>query len=72
MQDIVDSQGNILKSTKNNKIIQFFRANMWNVLGHGVALCITLSGVVNLIMSKGFSASCANFYGIDKKYFSGT
>lgn len=33
---------------------------------------ITLAGIVNFVISKSFSASCANFYGIDKKYFSGT
>lgn len=69
---IVDRQGNVIKSTKDNNLRQFLKKNIWNILGTGLAACITLVGVINLIISKSFSVSCANFYGIDRKYFSGT
>ncbi len=71
-KNIVDSQGNVLKSKKNNKLKQFLETNIWNILGPGLATCITLVGIVNLMISKKFSFSCANFYGIDRRYFSGT
>ena len=72
-KEIVDSQGNAYKSNKDkNKITQYLETNIWNFLGTGLAAVITLSGIVNFVISKSFSASCANFYGIDKKYFSGT
>lgn len=70
--DIVDSQGNVYKSTKDNRVKQFLKDNVWNILSIGLAACITLVGMMNLIISKSFSISCANFYGIDGKYFSGT
>ena len=72
-KEIVDSQGNAYKSNKDkNKITQYLETNIWNFLGTGLAAVITLVGIVNFVISKSFSASCANFYGIDKKYFSGT
>lgn len=71
-RDIVDSQGNVYKSTKDNRVKQFLKDNVWNILSIGLAACITLVGMMNLIISKSFSISCANFYGIDGKYFSGT
>lgn len=72
-KEIVDSQGNAYKSNKDkNKITQYLETNIWNFLGIGLAAVITLVGIVNFVISKSFSASCANFYGIDKKYFSGT
>ena len=69
---IVDSHGNILKSTKDNRVKQFLKDNVWKVLSNGLAACITLVGIINLMISKSFSISCSNFYGIDGKYFSGT
>ncbi|MCM1399192.1 MAG: hypothetical protein NC225_06875 [Clostridium sp.] len=71
-KNIVDSQGNVFKSTKNNMIKQFFKTNIWNILGIGLPTCIILVGIVYRIISKSFAVSCASFYGIDKKYFSGT
>lgn len=71
-KDIVDSQGNVYKSTKDNKIKQFLETNVWNILSTGLVACITLAGMMNLVISKSFSISCANYYGIDRKYFSGT
>ena len=69
---IVDSQGNVLKSTKDNRVKQFLKDNVWKILSIGLAACITLVGIINLVISKSFSISCSNFYGIDGKYFSGT
>lgn len=71
-KDIVDSQGNVLKSTKDNRVKQFLKDNVWNILSTGLAACITLVGMINLVISKSFSISCSNFYGINEKYFSGT
>lgn len=69
---IVDSQGNVLKSTKDNRVKQFLKDNVWNIMSTGLAACISLAGMMNLVISKSFSISCSNFYGIDEKYFSGT
>lgn len=69
---IVDSQGNALKSTKDNKLRQFLLNNIWNILGTGLAACITLGGIINFLFSRNFTNSCASFYGVDRKYFSGT
>lgn len=60
---IDDSQGNIIKSIKDN---------IWNILSTGLVASITLAEMINLVMSKSFSVSCSNYYGIDGKYFSGT
>lgn len=69
---IVDSQGNAFKNTKDNKLKAFLEANIWNLLSVGLAVCTALSGMVNWVISKSFSISCENFYGISRKYFSGT
>jgi hypothetical protein len=71
-KEIVDSQGNACKSTRDSKVKQFLKDNVWNILGTGLAAFITLVGPMNLVISKSFSVSCASFYGIDGKYFSGT
>lgn len=71
-KEIVDSQGNAYKSTRDSKVKQFLKDNVWNILGTGLAAFITLVGTMNLVISKSFSVSCASFYGIDGKYFSGT
>ena len=71
--NIVDIKGNILKSTKENKIEQFFKSDIWNILETKIVPFSTIAGVVlNLLNSKNYSNSCANFYGIDRRYFSGT
>ncbi len=72
IKDIVDSQGNIIKSIKGNKNRRFLKKNVWNILSTGLAAWITLTEMINLVISKSFSISCSNFYGIDGKYFSGT
>ena len=71
-KEIVDSQGNAYKSTRDGRVKQFLKDNVWNILGTGLAAVITLVGILNLVISKSFSVSCASFYGIDGKYFSGT
>ena len=71
-RDIVDSQGNVIKSIKDNKTKQFLKDNVWNILSTGLATTITLVEMINLVISKNFSVSCSNFYGIDGKYFDGT
>lgn len=71
-KEIVDSQGNAYKSTRDSKVKQFLKDNVWNILGTGLAAFITLVGTMNLVISKSFSVSCSSFYGIDGKYFSGT
>ena len=70
-RDIVDSQGNVIKSIKDNKTKQFLKDNIWNILSTGLATTITLVEMINLVISKNFSVSCSNFYGIDGKYFDG-
>lgn len=71
-KNIVDSHGNVIKSIKDDRIKRFLKDNVWNILSTGLAAGITLAEMTNLIISKGFSISCSNFYGIDGKYFSGT
>ena len=71
-KEIVDSQENAYKSTRDSKVKQFLKDNVWNILDTGLAAFITLVGTMNLVISKSFSVSCASFYGIDGKYFSGT
>lgn len=41
-RDIVDSQGNVIKSIKDNKTKQFLKDNIWNILSTGLATSITL------------------------------
>ena len=71
-RDKVDNQSNVIKSIKDNKTKQFLKDNIWNILSTGLATSITLVEMINLVISKNFSVSCSNFYGIDGKYFDGT
>lgn len=71
-KDIVDVNGNAYKRTKDNRIIQFIKDNIKDIGGPGLALTTAIVGVLNWVISKFSSVSCANFYGINKKYFSGT
>lgn len=71
-RDIIDLQGNILKSTKENKIKDFLVTNIWKIFGTGFATVTTMFGMFSILVSKGYSISCANFYGIDRRYFTGT
>lgn len=47
-RDIVDSQGNVIKSIKDNKTKQFLKDNIWNILSTGLATSITLVEMINL------------------------
>ena len=62
-KEIVDSQGNTYKSTRDSKVKQFLKDNVWNILGTGLAAFITLVGTMNLVISKSFSVSCSSCYG---------
>ena len=35
-KEIVDSQGNTYKSTRDSKVKQFLKDNVWNILGTGL------------------------------------
>ena len=48
------------------------RNNIWNILGTGFAAAIVIIGAMNFFVTKIYSISCAEFYGADKRYFSGT
>lgn len=39
-KEIVDSQGNVYKSTKDNRVKQFLKDNVWNIFSTGLAACI--------------------------------
>lgn len=71
-KDIVDVNGNAYKRTKDNRILQFIKDDIKDIGGSGLALTTAIVGVLNWVISKFSSVSCANFYGINKKYFSGT
>ena len=49
-KEIVDSQGNTYKSTRDSKVKQFLKDNVWNILGTGLAAFITLVGTMNLVI----------------------
>ena len=68
---IVDSQGNAFKKDKNIK--QFLTDSTKNILT--VLLTSGIAGVVMEIFKEeviyDYANSCASFYGVDKRYFSG-
>ena len=68
---IVDSQGNAIKKDKNIK--QFLTDSTKNILT--VLLTSGIAGVVLEIFKEKviyeYANSCASFYGVDKRYFSG-
>lgn len=72
VKTIVDSNGNVFKENKKDKLKEILKNNVWNILGVGLPAVISFLGLFNWIISKNFSVSCANFYGVDRKYFSGT
>ena len=69
---IVDCQGNVLKRTKENTIKEILKNNIGNIWREGLAAGITIAGMISVLISKNYSRTCANFYGIDGRYFSGT
>lgn len=62
-KEIVDSQGNTYKSTRDSKVKQFLKDNVWNILGTGLAAFITLVGTMNLVISKSFLFHAQVFMG---------
>lgn len=68
---IVDSQGNAIKKDKNIK--QFLTDSTKNILT--VLLTSGIAGVVMEIVKEAvaykYAGSCADFYGADRRYFSG-
>lgn len=68
-QTIEDNQGNNLKYTNFKQLI---KENIWNIMEKGFATCIPIFGIINLLISKNYFVSCANYYGVDRRYFSGT
>lgn len=69
---ILDSQGRPINSRRTNRLKEFFKENVWNILGTGIASCITIVSLLNMLISKSYANSCAEYYGVHKKYFSGT
>ena len=70
-KSIVDPYGNVISSPLKNRWKETLSKNLWNILGPGLAAVITAAGIVEMVFAKSYVISCANFYGIDKKYFSG-
>ena len=69
---LVDPYGKAISSMAQSRWKAILSKNLWNILGPGLAAVITVAGIVEMIFVKSYVISCANFYGIDKKYFSGT
>ena len=69
-KEIRDSTGNVLNKKKENKTIIFLKENVWNIIGGGLPAAISLISGLNLIVSKSFANSCAEYYGINREYFS--
>ena len=65
-------QEEISKSKKENLTMKFIKKNIWNLFGVVIPTLALLMGVTKVIFSRNFSISCADFYGVDKKYFVGT
>lgn len=51
-KDIVDVNGNVYKSTKDNRTIQFIKNNIRDIGGKGLALTTAVAGVLSWIISK--------------------
>ena len=69
-KQIIDTAGNVLNKTKENKTFKFLKENVWNIIGVGLPELISLISGLNLIVSKNFANSCAEYYGINREYFS--
>ena len=71
VKQIFDCQGNDIKREGENKVKQFIKENLWNILGQGLVVCGVILGMIDWFAAKIISSSCGKFYGIDGKYFSG-
>lgn len=70
---IVDVSGNKLSSNKKGeKTRNFFKRNLWNVLGTGIVAASTVVGVLRLVVANGYADSCSSYYGVPQRYFDGT
>ncbi len=69
-KQIIDATGNVLNKKKENKTIIFLKENAWNIIGVGLPALISLISGLNLIVTKNFANSCADYYGVNKEYFS--
>ncbi len=72
IKTIVDSQGKTFTRTKDNKWKELLRNHVWDILGMGLTTCNATVGAINFVASKSFAVSCADFYGVDSRYFSET
>lgn len=73
--EIVDFSGkpiHVNDTNKVKKIKKYIRDNIWNILGIGIAGCVTVVNLINLFVSEHYSQDCSKYYGIDKKYFDGS
>lgn len=73
--EIVDFSGkpiHVNDTNKVKKIKKYIGDNIRNILGTGVATCVTLVNLINLFVSEHYSRDCSKYYGIDKKYFDGS
>lgn len=68
---IVDQYGKAMSGISKNRFREIISKNLWNILGPGLAAVIALAGMVQIVFEKSYVISCADFYGIDKRYFSG-
>lgn len=69
-KEIVDSTGNVLNKKKENSTVKFLKENIWNIISVGLPVLISLISGLNLIVTKSFANSCADYYGINREYFS--
>ena len=69
---IIDQHGKVMSDTPKNRLKDIVSKNLWNILGTGLAGAIAFAGMVQIIFEKSYVISCADFYGIDKRYFNGT
>lgn len=69
--EIVDQYGRVISSVPKNRFIEFLSKNMWNILGPGLVAMGALMGIVQTFFAYSYIISCVNFYGIDRRYFSG-
>lgn len=69
-KQIIDATGNVLNKKKENETVKFLKENIWNIISVGLPALISLISGLNLIVTKNFANSCADYYGINREYFS--
>lgn len=67
---IIDATGNVLNKKKENKTVKLLKENVWNIIGVGLPALISLISGLNLVVTKNFANSCADYYGVNREYFS--